>query len=119
MTPLEQVATAIAEHGRPNWVAHVPHTVRNQVPLDTMLTLLAQARWSTETLERENKHQTIINWCAKNLFAETTVADLANLSGLSEVSVRKLIKDRPDLFRKVGYGTYEVRNPKADREAGK
>ena len=117
MTPLEQVAQAIAEHGRPNWVAHVPITIRTQVEPGHLLPLLAAAKWSTATLTKTGQYATIMEWCSGNVFAETTVTHLAELSGLSTVSVRNFIKDSPHLFRKLRRGVWEVRDPKADREA--
>lgn len=117
MTPLGQVAEAIARHGRPNWVAHVPQPIRQQVSLDDLTVLLASARWSTESLTKSNQYERMTEWCSDNVFAEVTINDLVEMSGLSSVSCRNFISDRPHLFRKLRRGVWEVRDPNADKEA--
>jgi hypothetical protein len=119
MTPTQQVEKAIDEHGRPNWVAYVPQRVRQQVPTETLVYLLANAKWSTQTLEKADKQGKMENWCMENRFAEVTIEELMEDSGLSSVSVRNFIKDRPNLFRKLRRGVWEVRDPDADKEADK
>lgn len=69
--------------------------------------------------KRSDKYQSIINWCADNVFAEITPNFLMDVSGMSYPTVLKFIGERPDLFRKIRRGIYEVRDPKADREAEK
>jgi hypothetical protein len=117
MSPLEQVAEAIAQHGRPNWVAHVPQPIRVQVSISDLSVLLASARWSTDALTKADQYSTILSWCSENIFAEVTIDRLVEVSGLSSVSVRNFIKDKPHLFRKLRRGVWEVRDPQADREA--
>ena len=119
MTPTQQVEKAIDEHGRPNWVAYVPQRVRQQVPTETLVYLLANARWATQTLAKADQQSKMEDWCMNNVFAEVTIADLMDVSGLSSVSVRNFIKDRPHLFRKLRRGVWEVRDPDADKEADK
>ena len=68
---------------------------------------------------RNDKYQNIINWCEDNVFAEVTPQFLMDVSGMSYPTVLKFIGDRPDLFRKLRRGVYEVRDPQADREAEK
>ena len=105
MTPQEQVHQAIMEYGRPLWVTHVPQRVRVQVPIADLARWLAEAHQSPSTVTRNQ------------IFEEVTLADLERVSGLSVASVRKFIGERPDLFRRLRRGVWEVRDPKADREA--
>ena len=57
----------------------------------------------------------IIYWAQQHLFEHTSPAQLADLFGLKEPQVRKVIGDRPDIFRRISRGVYEVRDPEADR----
>ena len=115
MTAEDYVRKAITEHGRPMWVAHVPQSVRVQVAVSDLVQWLAEAKPSQVT--RNDQYETIVGWCETNVFEETTINDLVELSGLSSPSVRKFISERPDLFRKLRRGVWEVRDPQADREA--
>jgi len=70
-------------------------------------------------VRRSDKYGTIYSWCQENVFAQVTAAEIAELGEISYPTALKLIADRPDLFRKIKRGLYEVRDPKADREAEK
>ena len=117
MNPSEIVGDAIATHGRPRWVAHVPISIRKQVDSQWLAQQLATAHRSPDSITREDQYKDILNWCKNNLFAEVTLADLQQLSGLSAPTVRKFIESRMDMFRKLRRGVWEVRDPQADREA--
>ena len=117
MTPQEQVHQAIMEYGRPLWVTHVPQRVRVQVPIADLARWLAEAHQSPSTVTRSDQYESIVRWCSNHIFEEVTLADLERVSGLSVASVRKFIGERPDLFRRLRRGVWEVRDPKADREA--
>ena len=54
-------------------------------------------------------------WATKNVYAEVTVGELAERFGLTDAVVRKFVTDRPDVFKRVGHGKYEVRDAEADR----
>lgn len=70
-------------------------------------------------VRRSDKYGTIYAWCQENVFAQVSAAEIAELGEISYPTALKLIGDRPDLFRKIKRGLYEVRDPKADREAEK
>ncbi len=70
-------------------------------------------------VRRSDKYGAIYAWCQDNVFAQVTAAEIAELGEVSYPTALKLITDRPDLFRKIKRGLYEVRDPKADREAEK
>lgn len=117
MTPGEQVHSAIVEYGRPLWIAHVPHNIRVQVSVHDLVRWLAEARPSPSMITRVDQYESVVRWCANHVFEEVTIPDLVEVSGLSAPSMRKFIGERPDLFRKLRRGVWEVRDPKADREA--
>lgn len=119
MNAAEQVAEAIATHGRPLWAAHIPYQVRQQVPTSEIGRMLAAAHRSPDSVTRADLYGDIIDWCASNVFGQVTIPLLVEVSGLSAPSVRKFIGDRVDLFRKLKRGVWEVRDPKADRAAAK
>ena len=119
MNAVEIVAEAIATYGRPLWVSHVPHNVRAAVSTETIGSLLATAHRSPEMVTRHDQHKMILDWCAANVFAEATFQSLADISGLTKSGVKRFMIDRPDLFRKIGHGKWEIRDPKADRAAAK
>lgn len=116
MTPSDQVKEAIQTYGRPLWAAHVSWQVRAEVPIQDIARWLADAHQSPSTVTRTDQYESIVRWCRMNVFEEATIELLEKVSGLSAPSVRKFIKERPDLFRKLGRGVWEVRNPEADRE---
>ena len=58
-----------------------------------------------------------IAWAKNNVFAEVTVKELAEIGEVSEATVRNLVKERMDIFRKLQRGVWEVRDADADREA--
>lgn len=73
-----------------------------------------------ERRERRNdKYQNIINWCEDNVGSEVTPNFLMDVGGMSYPTILKFIGDRPDLFRKIRRGVYEVRDVRAEREAEK
>ena len=117
MNPTEIVGDAIVTHGRPLWVAHVPTNIREQVDSQWLAQQLATAHRSPDSITRDDQYKDILNWCKSSLFAEVTLADLQQLSGLSAPTVRKFIESRMDVFRKLRRGVWEVRDPQADREA--
>lgn len=119
MNAAEIVAEAIATHGRPLWVAHVPKPIRHQVDAQWLDQILITAPRSSDYLTRKDQYEIILDWCKRNVFEEVTVDSLAELSGLSAPTVRKFIGDRLDVFRKLRRGVWEVRDAKADRAADK
>lgn len=70
---------------------------------------------------RADKYKKILDWCAENVYHQVTAEDIGSIGELSYPTALKYIKERPDLFRKVKRGIYEVRDPAADRleELGK
>jgi len=115
MNALDQVAEAIATHGRPLWCAHIPYQTRQQVSTSEIGRMLATAHRSPDSVTRADLYGDLKAWCASNVFAEVTVSMLATVSGLSKPSVRKFIDDHGDMFKRIEKRTWEVRDPKWDR----
>ena len=69
--------------------------------------------------KRSDKYDALNKWLAENVYAEVTPQELSEVGGLSYQTVLKFITDNPNTFRKLQRGKYEVRDEKADRQAGK
>ena len=69
--------------------------------------------------KRANPTQTALAWAANNVFAEISSKQLADAIGASLPTALKIIDARPDVFRKLGRGKWEVRDAVADRQADK
>jgi len=69
--------------------------------------------------KRSDKYNKVYQWCDENTYRQVTPLDVAEIGSISYPTALKVIKDRPDLFRNIKRGLYEVRDPKADREADK
>ena len=112
-----QVAEAIEKHGAPAWVAYVPTRIRRLVPAEIKTAMIATAKVSEGWASKQDGRNRIIQWCKQNIFTEVTVKELAAIGECSEATVRTLINDRRDIFRKSDGRKYEVRDPEADRNA--
>jgi hypothetical protein len=113
------VSEAISEYGKPVWVAHVPKAVRDRVPLDILRELLAGARPSEGWRTARDGVSDISAWAKENVFEIVTIKQLAEIGEVSEATVRKLVTDRPDIFKKIEGRKYEIRDPQEDRKADK
>jgi len=56
---------------------------------------------------------------ASRLHQRYEVPVIAAAVNAPEALVRKAVRDRPDVFRRIQRGVYEIRDPKADRSADK
>jgi hypothetical protein len=65
---------------------------------------------------RADKYKKIVDWCAENVYHQVTAEQIGEIGDFSYPTALKLIKERPDLFRLVKRGVYEVRDPVADRK---
>jgi hypothetical protein len=70
--------------------------------------------------KRENLDKKIIEWCLANPYEIITVKQLCDIGGVAHMFARKLIKDRPDLFKASDKkGRYEIRNAQDERARDK
>jgi hypothetical protein len=67
--------------------------------------------------KRTDKYQSIIDWTQEHLFEQVTANTIMEIGEISYPTALKFIGDRPDIFRKLKRGLYELRDPKADRKA--
>ncbi len=68
--------------------------------------------------KRSDKYDAFIDWSKAHIFEQYTTEQLVEISGFSYPTTLKFIQDSPS-FRKIKKGLWEIRDPKADREAGK
>lgn len=62
------------------------------------------------------KYSEFFQWCEENVLGQHSTQQLADIAGVSYPTVLKIISGRPDIFRKVSRGVFEIRDPKADRQ---
>jgi hypothetical protein len=115
MTPVEQVRTAIAEYGRPAWIANVPFRVVRQVPYSVIEEMLAGAHASQPSTEKHQRVASYESWLAANAGVEVTIVDVCDRLAISVGHARRFVSDRPQLFSKARRGVWLARNPEADR----
>ena len=113
---VEMVAEAIETHGSPTWVAYVPMRIRKMVPAEIKTDLIKGAKASEGWGRQRDGRDTIIAWAKNNVFAEVTIKELAEIGEVSEATVRNLVKERMDIFRKIEGRKFEIRDPQEDRE---
>jgi hypothetical protein len=69
--------------------------------------------------KRSDKYSKALSWCDENIMRQVSVNDIAEAGDFSYPTALKLVADRPDLFRKVKRGIYEIRDVEAERKADK
>lgn len=70
-------------------------------------------------MTRAEKVSSVIAWAADNVGESITLEKLMETHSIAYSMAKKITEDRPDVFRKVKRGHFEIRDPKADREADK
>lgn len=113
MDPEKLVREAMIEHGSPNWVAHVPISVRRQVPqekISQMRDEFARSRRRTDPVS------ILVEWAAERHGQEATTAEIAEAAGVSRSTALNAIDNRPDVFIKKARGKYQLRDAELDRE---
>lgn len=124
----EVVKNAIEEFGLPVWVVKVPFRVRRLVPVETRKALLASAKVSegwyrdvdgSYAQGRPDNKGIVLAWAKENIYKVVTTKEISEATGVPLHTVRSVVNDRPDIFRDSDGWTYEIRDPQADRKAGK
>ena len=69
--------------------------------------------------KRSEKYATAYEWLDKNAGSTVTTNDFAEVAEVSYPTALKFIENNPQYFRKIKRGQYQVRDPKAEREADK
>lgn len=113
MDPEKLVREAMIEHGSPNWVAHVPLSVRKQVPMARIAELREEFARSRR---RSDPVAILVEWAAERHGQEATTAEIAEAAGVSRSTALNAIDNRPDVFIKKSRGKYQLRDAELDRE---
>jgi len=98
-------------YGTPAYIAYIPGRIRRMVPLDTRRAILATAKVSEgyESRLREAGREAILRYARENFAAIVTVAEMAEMAGVSHGIARDAIRANPRLFRRSEGRTYECR----------
>ena len=67
--------------------------------------------------KRADKYDAFVDWARAHLFEQYTTEQLVEISGFSYPTTLKFVQESP-VFRKIKKGLWEIRDPKADRDAG-
>jgi len=113
------VEDAMREYGSPCWVAYVPARIRRMVPAEMLTAMIEQTRKGAVPEKRADKYEAIYTWAAERIFEQVSPKDIMEVGGISYPTALKLIENRPDIFRKVKNGVYEIRDPHEDRKLAK
>ena len=70
-------------------------------------------------MSRADKQAKVIAWAAANIGEKIELAKLMEVGDIAYSMAKKITEDRPDIFRKIKRGQFEVRDPEADRKADK
>lgn len=108
------VVDALDTYGRPYWLGYVPRSIRRLAGYTFIEELLNSTE--REPVRRSDKYQAIIDWTQEHVYEEVTPQDVMEVGNISYPTALKLIGDRPDIFRKIKRGLYELRNPQEDRK---
>jgi hypothetical protein len=73
----------------------------------------------TVKARKQKPADALITYARTNLFAHITSKQVCEMCECSLPTALRLLDARPDVFRKIKRGVWEVRDPKADREADK
>ena len=68
---------------------------------------------------RSEKINTLLKWASENVGEQVNLENLMEIGGIAYSMAKKIVEDRPDVFRKVKRGLFEIRDPEADRRADK
>lgn len=112
---------AIAQHGLPIALAHVPIRVRKLIPPDTLRALLATARRSQPQTapSADATHDALIAFCDNHPYCITTTRSIADTIGCSQHTVRKFIANQPNYFKRIDQYKWEIRNYKEEKTKDK
>ena len=68
---------------------------------------------------RGNRTEQAVKWAQNHVGQNVTPDSLADVLDCSSATARRVMDTRPDVFRKIRWGTWEIRDPHADRKAEK
>lgn len=68
-------------------------------------------------VSRSEKIQSVLNWAAENVGEQVDLEKVQQANDIAYTMAKKITDDRPDVFRRVKRGIFEIRDPDADRKA--
>lgn len=66
---------------------------------------------------RSEKIQSVLNWAAENVGEQVDLEKVQEANNIAYTMAKKITEDRPDVFRRIKRGLFEIRDPDADRKA--
>jgi len=81
------------------------------------MTITEEDLSEVKTEKRSDKYNAFIDWTKDKVGQQFTTDALVEEAGFSYITVLKFLGESPH-FRKIKKGLWEIRDPKADREAG-
>lgn len=70
-------------------------------------------------MSRADKVNAVLKWASENVGKEITLQDMITEGDIAYSMAKKITEDRPDVFKKIKRGLFQIRDPKADRDADK
>ena len=113
------VQKAMDEYGSPMWAAMIPARIRRMVPQEKLGEMIADMKNGVAPAKRADKYEAIYAWASERVFEHISPKQIMEVGNISYPTALKLIENRPDIFKKVKNGVYEIRDPKEDRRAVK
>jgi hypothetical protein len=80
---------------------------------------ISQEELTARKQKRSDKYAVVTAYCGNHIFEQVTTQQIADIGGFSYPTALKFIEDRPDVFRKLKRGLFEIRDPKSDRSKEK
>ena len=69
--------------------------------------------------KRGEKYASIFSYVNEHIFEQVTPVQISQVGSISYQTALKVIESRPDVFRKIKRGLYELRDAQEDRKAEK
>jgi hypothetical protein len=73
----------------------------------------------TSSRRKRDQRTTALTWAEQNVGVEIGAQQLATIANCSLPTAHRIMESRADVFRKIRRGTWEIRDPHADRKAEK
>lgn len=96
---------------------NIERTVLHEVFGDTQKS--APSAHGRTQKRRGNRTEQALKWAAGHVGETMNPDTLATVLECSSATARRIMDTRPDVFRKIRWGTWEVRDPQQDRKAEK
>lgn len=95
------------------------YMVRQDIAKEILAEFGVDDAFDSASKKRSDKYSTIQAWCKENVLAQVSAKQVAEVGEISYPTALKYISNHPDVFWKIGHGTYEIRDPVEDRKKEK